>query len=363
MCEQHFGFRHTLAPPPQQEAQVISDVGLTICNRTLMLDRETFRVFCVPFDFSEPIYRPPGSLLAGVLLRQTKFKKTILLEDDVDETRQQQPPVHIGKEDSKYMLTRLRRLMVGDMPNEATTITFTEFIMYDALMWCSDTDSPAVGKLWLAQQLNVWFNSPEWFKPNPESDVCTFKVALLDGIVVDNGDTSRDNQRFKPIIAPSVENTLLRYPRGAYTITVPPSTTVGIGHFLPLLDDKGNDWMAMHKLRDVRLFRMYRTQYPFIYTLMPDNDDMVRELKNKLKTSTESNPNICEKGKESISLHTSTTTPKYAPLVVTIPTLECERFVRAVFRTTPKYQYRLFYCARYDDENGYSSWIPVMANA
>jgi|JI102314A2RNA_FD_contig_31_4422171_length_696_multi_2_in_0_out_0_1 hypothetical protein len=50
------------------------------------------------------------------------------------------------------------------------------------------------------------------------------------------------------------------------------------------------------------VFRIYRTQYPFIYTLMPDDDERVTSLKAELKNSTGA----------------------LQPLVITIPTMDCE---------------------------------------
>jgi len=346
MCEKHLGFRHTVSAPVQPEAQAVSAAGLTFCNRTLMLDRETFRVFCVPFAFSDPIYKPPGSLLAGVLLRQAKYS----LPDN-------SPPAAPRAPSTTSMLARLRQLMVADMPVEAPSVTCTEFIIHNVKMWCGDGDGDThSGIVWLAQQLNVWFNTPDdtWYRRD-QRDVCSFRVALLDNVTAVADDT------YRPVPAPSMQNTLMRYPKSEPTIRIPQTgSTLGIGHFLPLLDDKGNDWLSSHRLCDVRLFRIYRTQYPFVYTLMPDNDEMVKDLKSKLKTSTESNPHIGDKG---VNLQQSaappSTVPKYAPLVVTLPTLECDRYVRAVFCETPKFQYRLFYCARYDDEKGLASWIPV----
>jgi hypothetical protein len=365
MCEQHLGFRHTFSSPSGEVADAVTKSGLTFCNRTIMLDRETFRIFFVPFDFSEPIYKPPGSLLAGVLLRQSRYKKNILLDPLTEDINA--PPtaaaITSATPTRSSILSRLRRLMIADMPVEAESQSFTEFIIYDVKMWCGDSDGDTYsGTVWLAQQLNVWFNTPDtWYRPNSRRDVCSFRVALFDNATAPSDDT----RRLKPVPAPSLENTFKRYPRTNCTVTIPQITsTVGIGHFLPLLDDKGNDWVATHHLCDVRLFRVYKTQYPFVYTLMPDNDDMVKELKSKLKTSTDSNPNIGEKGKEVVALHAQQQpTPKYAPLVVTLPTLECNRYVSAVFRETPKFQYRLFYCARYDDENGLASWIPVMPSS
>lgn len=105
------------------------------------------------------------------------------------------------------------------------------------------------------------------------------------------------------------------------------------------------------------VFRIYRTQYPFIYTLMPDDDERVTSLKAELKNSTGA----------------------LQPLVITIPTMDCELgkdhvplrgekiyelaktnsthgvlAVRSAFKRNPKYSYLRWRCACY---NGV--WIPI----
>lgn len=80
------------------------------------------------------------------------------------------------------------------------------------------------------------------------------------------------------------------------------------------------------------MFRIYRTQYPFIYTLMPDDDERVTSLKAELKNSTGA----------------------LQPLVITIPTMDCELAVRSAFKRNPKYSYLRWRCACY---NGV--WIPI----
>jgi hypothetical protein len=267
---------------PSTENQIILTCGLQIAKQVWFYDRCTQRFFRVDFDFADPIFKPPGTLLAGNLLRSLRHDNQ-------------------SKGD-------IRDCKNKEQEEEASQLFKTDFILQDVKMWCGCGSSER-GGAWLFQQLHVWFNSECWYKRNPERDVCRFRIALQTTFLTNPLDHV--------------------YPRGDMTCNAG-GTKVHI--FVPAL----NDWISTHRLLDVRLFRLYRTQYPFIYTLMPDNDEKVRKLKKKLEAAT----------------HTS--------LIVTIPTLECERYVRGAFQAKPKYRYRLFYCARFDDEvGGVSKWIPV----
>lgn len=336
--------------PPIDRGQAIREVGLETRHRTWMIDRETQRYFCVPMDFSAPIYRT--TLLAGIMMRHPVYQAST----DSANRKTQKPNIVDSK---TKMLNRLQQLLSDEsgMPEQSPTTYVTEFIIYDAAMWCGD---PTIKSEWLLQQLNVWFNTPEQIWYRPRNAVCLFRVALLDEEFTSQ-DTSKDVSKLTPLVAQTKMNTLLRYPKGLTGIVNVPAIAngnVSIGHFLPLFTADGSDWTSVHKLMDVRIFRIYKTQYPFIYTLMPDDDERVRELKSKLKTSTELNPTIGEKG---LTLTQKSVSVRYAPLVLTLPTFECDRYVRAVFRQTPKYQYRIFYCARYDTIAGKSIWIPICA--
>lgn len=349
---------------------VVTNAGLAVCNRVWFFDRHTRRFFCCIFDLEQTIYKPPGTLLAGVMLRHQVFVAST--PSSLLPAAPATPPSE-SRSIRAAQLHRLQSLLSGGA-NGANPITesqskwVTDFVVQDVKMWCGDGDNCIQGS-WLFQQLNVWFNTieePVWFRRCKQRDVCAFRIDITPSTIT----------HFTPIHAPSALNTILRYPRGNVTVQPQPllfngvanPQRIGIGHFLPLYDENGNDWQSTHIMMDVRLFRMYKTQYPFIYTLMPDNDDQVRELKTKLKTSAELNPLI---GTTSGTTTTTTTTTvksnntstTFVPLVVTLPTLECDRYVRGIFKATPKYQYRLFYCARFDastNGNVTSRWVPVL---
>lgn len=345
-------------------AELLQEIGLVACQRCWMIDRQTRRFFCVQFDFSPPIF--DTTLLAGKMMRHSVYRPTgnAEFQQPAEQTREQSST-------KQKMLQRLRQMLSNDerVPELAVQqARVTHFMICDVASWCGDMLNCAKTE-WLAQQLNVWFHSDSdsdndsWFRPNSVSDVCTFRVALLDSEFTSQ-DTLHDLSKLMPLSlsVASTLNATQRYPKSACGVCfVPDRGHVCIGHFLPLFDANGENWSKTHKLVDVRMFRVYKTQYPFIYTLMPDDEKRVQELKSKLKTSNEANPSVCnQKIAAKVATQEDKTTPpvKYTPLVLTLPTAQCDRFVRAVFRETPKFQYRLFYCARYDTDTQ-TVWIPI----
>jgi hypothetical protein len=352
-------------PKDTPRAEVIEEAGLTMKHRVWMLDRQTRRVFCVHFQFARPIYKT--TLLAGVMLKHKTFQAQYRRR----ELDQEEPVPNLKDEeetDAERMLKRLRELLPKKIDDETETgvlesreVDVTEFIVKDAKIWCGDGSLRCV---WLAQQLNVWFNTPVteecWFRPSSH-DPFKFTVGVWDEITTP--DTSKDAEKWLALSAPSAQNTMWRYPHGD-TMCGTPKGILGVGHFLPEYDHDMKRWTSIHHLTEVRVFRLYKTQYPFVYSLMPDNDQQVRALKSKLKISTESNPGLAEKGKEDMQARLKTSTEggqvkKFTPLIATVPTLELERYVKAVFDQTPRYRYRVWWCARYDDLEAKALWIPV----
>lgn len=351
----------------EERAKTMKEVGLQQKQLVWMIDRGTRRVFCIHLQFAPPIYKT--SLLAGVMLRHTTFQAIYRREEAGDE----EPPIPETEDESltdvESMLKRLQEMLPTQIEDntdagilESTELDVTEFIVKDAKMWCGD---PCFRGVWLAQQLNVWFNTPPteqcWYRPTPQ-DPFTVTVGVWDEITTP--DVTHDAERWVALQAPSAQNTMWRYPHGGVMCGTPKGI-LGIGHFLPqfsLEEEQMKRWTENHSLREVRLFRLYKTQYPYVYSLMPDDDRKVRELKSKLKRSTESNPSLAEKGKEDVKerLKTSTgSSSKFTPLIATIPTLELERYVKAVFQKTPKYRYRLWWCASYADAQQKVMWIPL----
>ena len=348
----------------QLRAKVLIEGGIGIKQRVWMFDRESLRVFCVQFQFAAPIYNT--TLLAGVMLKHKTFqaqyrgeelkqKKGVCLDDE--ETTE-----------AEQMLQRLKELMPKEIDETTTTgvlesreVDVTEFIVKDAKMWCGDSCFKCV---WLAQQLNVWFNTPTseqfWFRPS-EKDPFSFTVGIWNELTSPN--TTHDVERWLALPAPSTQNTMWRYPHGNI-MCVTPKGMLGIGHFLPQFNENMERWTNMFNDREVRLFRLYKTQYPFVYSLMPNDDKQVRMLKSKLKHSTDSNPGLAERGKEDVKGRLKSSTErgpvaKFTPLIATIPTLELERYVKAVFQGRPKHRYTVWWCARYEDAQSKAIWIPI----
>ena len=343
--------------------ELFETLGIARQERVWMIDRCAKRVFCVHFEFASPIYKT--SLLAGVMLKHQTFLPQYTTENEKTIATKTK-----NSNTSKAILERLINLMPKDINDSTTTgileskeVEITEFIIKDAKMWCGSSCFKGV---WLGQQLNVWFKTPVtdkcWFRPTKTKDPFLFNIGVLDEITTPK--VIYDAERWEALSAPSPQNTLWRYPHGD-RICQTPNGMIGIGHFQPLFDENCQKWSATHHLCDVRLFRLYKTQYPFVYSLMPDDDNKVRALKSKLKRSTESNPSLAEKGKEDMKerIKTSTEdagkTKHFTGLIATLPTLECERYVKAVFAQTPKFRYRLFHCAKFIDNNGKFIWIPV----
>lgn len=350
-------------------AECFQEIGLTHKQVIWMIDRGTKRVFCIHLQFAPPIYKT--SLLAGVMLRHNTFQAVYRREEASEEAPVPQTDDEM-LDDNARMLQRLRELLPSEIDQDTDTgvlesreVDVTEFIIKDAKMWCGSADGCFRG-VWLAQQLNVWFNTPVtedcWFRPTAQ-DPFTVTVGVWDEITTPH--VANDAERWLALPAPTAQNTMWRYPYGDVMCGTPRGM-LGIGHFLPHLDEDVNRWTQTHQLNEVRLFRLYKTQYPYVYSLMPDDDRKVRELKSKLKRSTESNPSLAEKGKEDVQsrLKISTDGPsggsaKFTPLIATIPTLELERYVKAVFQQTPKYRYRTWWCAKYQDTHQKVMWIPV----
>lgn len=358
--------------------------GFAHCQRCWFVDRETRRIFLTHFHFAKPIYQT--SLFAGKLLRSASHTgQATHLKDSLVETPVSSTPTLTP---TSPLLTRLRQLLSDEtrMRIESPKIETTEFIIGHVTSWCGDRLSKRTSSVWIAQQLNVWFKSTQYYHTkhadaDAAGDCCvTFRVQLSEHA---HSFTSihDDYQTLMPLDAPSAENTMVRYPRGGpeFCCSLPAPIgvhpkTIGIGHFLPVQDVNATPWITTHTLIDVRLFRVYRTQYPFIYTLMPDDDRRVQQLKAVLKRSEECNPGVVapsrassraasrapsRKNQSLSAKSTKSSSEKYTPLVATLPTLECERFVRSVFRKKPKLQYHLFYCVRYDDADAKTIWIPV----
>lgn len=177
------------------------------------------------------------------------------------------------------------------------------FEIRQCLSWCGSltTNMPASSG-WLHQQLNAWFFSPVtedcWYRPG-DSDPFKFHIDMM----------------------------IEAHPQS------PGANSV------PILTTDGKKWIDAHRVEEIQVFRLYLTQYPFIYTIMPDDDNRVTELKEKLKKSTETDEVL-------------------QPLLLTIPTTECEQFVRLAFKKTPKHKYLRWQCARYSGE-ALNAWIPI----
>ena len=339
-------------PDDRQREECMLELGIKTKQRVWMFDRETGRMFAVHFQFAKPIYGT--TLLAGVMLNH----KTFEAQYSIFET--QNTPTVIKKDDTtqaQRMLTRLRELMPKQLADDADTgilesreVNVTEFIIKDAKMWCGEKCFKGV---WIAQQLNVWFNTPTseqcWFRPSDE-DAFSFTVGILDEMTTP--DTTHDAERWLALPAPSAKNNMWRYPNHSIVCGTPQGM-LGVGHFLPQFDENLQRWTDTHQFQDVRMFRLYKTQYPYVYSLMPNDDCKVRELKLKLKRSTESNPSLG--GRLKTRPEQSGSTPRFNPLIATIPTLELERYVKAVFQQTPKHRYRRWWCVNINN----NTWVPI----
>jgi len=169
------------------------------------------------------------------------------------------------------------------------TDTSTEFHIREVNHWCGGDHTLATSsKQFIRQQLNVWFYSGDWFQPSSISDSMKFYVDIPDEDV----------------------------PRG-------------IEGTLPVLSENDlNDWNKQNRIHELRVFRLYKTQYPFIYSLMPDDSDRVNELKTAMKTSSD---------KEI----------KLKPLLATVLTAESQLIIHnAFYKAGKNMQYLRWKCAR-----------------
>lgn len=175
------------------------------------------------------------------------------------------------------------------------------FHINNVRLWCG---AEPQSDQFIRQQLNIWFCTPmneQCWHRSSSNDVFKFVVDIPTASV------SVDTSERLPVLS-------LR----------PQSFEIG-------------KWNECHRVESSRIFRIYKTQYPFIYTLMPDDDERVTHLKAELKNSTGA----------------------LQPLVITIPTVECELAVRAAFKRNPKHIYIRWRCAKYITASGKNDWIPI----
>lgn len=180
------------------------------------------------------------------------------------------------------------------------------FIIKGVKSWCG---AAPTSLRFINQQLNVWFNTPTteacWYRPS-EKDVFKFVVELpaWDHAEVQTTPTLQKHQHQQ----------------------IPDSQEV---------------------------FRLYKTQYPFIYSMLPDDNNKANEIKAQLKTSLNGNT-------------TNTNT-----MIIVVPTIETELQIAKAFGSTsgntfgnpkgnPK-KYVRWTCAKYlIDGNVY--WVPLTAS-
>lgn len=173
--------------------------------------------------------------------------------------------------------------------------------------WCGgDHRNATSAKTFLRQQLNVWFHSPEWHTPRL-TDAFRFVIDIQDDPV----------------------------PRGLSTKEQLPAFS----------DEELTAWQDHHRLCELRIFRLYKTQYPFVYSMMPDDDHQANQLKTKLKQSTDSDNRI-----------------QLKPLLATILTAQAELVLHDAFCTAgKKIQYLRWQCGRYApvDNSHAGVWVPI----
>jgi hypothetical protein len=362
-CEEWLGVRHELQRTPENDPR--RQVGLMdLRSRCWLVDTLAMRVFCVHVDFAPPIYK--GTILEGLLLPQLEFETSYLSEaslGDEEQVTTKQPLTE--RERVLESLQRLSGVTTVDVSAAGVAQRQNKivFVVRCAPMWCGQRVSlERGGESWIAQQVNVWFNTPLsedcWFHPSTEKDVAIIRVALWSECDTLRDTLSSELTRYEPP-SPGPDTTITRYPR-SNVLTAIPGGLKCIGEQIPLLglsfSSAPQNWLTTRRITEVRLFRIYRTQYPFIFTLLPDDDTQVRAITTQLKRSADSNPSLGEKGREKLLKREAIETVK--PLTLSLPTLECQRYVRAVFRENPKHQYRRFYCACFDGE-GQQQWVPI----
>lgn len=187
-----------------------------------------------------------------------------------------------------------------DLDSEKCVSLAPTFQIRHVHQWCGA--APPVGdEQFVRQQLNVWFNTPSteqcWFRPDQEKDCVKFYVDIV---------SADSPERMK----------------------LPVLTTI------PEREKKEElicvKWTDVYRISSSGVFRIYKTQYPFIYTLMPDDDQHVEAIKTQLLVE------------------------GYQPLVLTIPTSECELLIRNDFLKHPKHKFVKWRCGNFNGK-----WIPL----
>lgn len=193
--------------------------------------------------------------------------------------------------------------------------------------WCGAASARTRPRWWLFQQLNVCLTNAtgSWFDPMRPHPFAIHNSLLSD--------------TFSGNVALTEEWLAVPETRNGYAHHV----TVSMDGMLPLFDRAFQRWTDAHRFTELRTFQLARTQYPYVYALLPDRVNHANALRKKLQRSD----------------------APLRPLLASVLTLSAERAVAAWFRPDPggsgyPLKYRRVWCARYDHVSAsHSYWVPV----
>ena len=287
-----------------------------------MIDRETERYFRSKqdsFSFSPHLYE--GTIFSGFLLRECVFQPSRLTN------QQRQADSGVLQKIRALMGTGNRRKIVY----ESLETTEYRFHIRGIYRWCAERCCPST---WSAQQLNICLNTPSseeyWFHKNPIKDAFSFVNELWDEMLPRCGRPSTEEDRF----GSSTRNPQRRYPHHNNVVTTLDGERHVAGHYQPRYLEFNPNNHDRIKVEGVRPLRLTRTQYPFVYSLLPDDHHKAKKISDVLKSGG---------GKA---------------LMATVLTQEGERFVRSVFQRNKYHHYKVWYCAKLLLD-GKTCWTPI----
>jgi hypothetical protein len=177
----------------------------------------------------------------------------------------------------------------------------SEFIIKNVRTWCG---ARPTSLKFITQQLNVWFNTPVsegcWHRPIPGSDVFKFNIEL-------------------PAWDPEEEESAL-----------------ALSSKIELIPNS------------IEIVRLYKTQYPFVYSLLPDDHEKANQIKSQLKTSVNSN-------------NDDNNPQPPAQTIIIVPTIESELQIVQEFQSGNKNQFIRWKCGKaLSLSNGCEVyWVPI----
>lgn len=303
-----------------KERLVVSNcVPNTDADGIWMIDRETERYFLLTqgcFSFSSQLYE--GTIFSGFLLRESVFQPSRLTNQE------RKAESGVLQKIRHFMGTGNRRKIVYESLETAEY----RFHVRGIYRWCGERCCPST---WSAQQLNICLNTPSseeyWFHRHPDN-AFSLVNELWDEMLPRAGRS--EAERF----GTSTRNPQLRYPHHNQIVTTLDGERHVAGHFQPRYLGFDPTKQDRVKVAGILAMRLARTQYPFVYSLLPDNHRKAKQISATLKSGG---------GK---------------PLMATVLTQEGERFIRSVFLQNKRHHYKVWYCAKLVLD-GETCWTPI----